>query len=365
MAAIQAELTRANDELDKNVFELLALFEFTNMLGMTPHLNELSELMVETIGRIIRYDACALALRKEGTPGCIIKAYRGFPDNVLPGLAHSPLIADTIEGCRSHLIGDTHDGSGCPEDPVYSQYRSIMAVPLAIAGQCLGVLFLAHRRPESYTQADLRLAFIMAGQAALALQNAHLYRRVFETSITDGLTGLRNHAHFREILGSRLEEAHSRSGLLSLLFIDIDFFKDFNDRYGHLVGDAVLRKVAGAIMAHTPSAGLAARYGGEEFAVILPGLACPEAVRVAEAIRRAVAGDPAWQGESGPVFVTVSIGVATYPTHTEASTNALTALVAVADERLLVGAKQRGRNRVSWPGSRDEPGVDESPQNAL
>jgi diguanylate cyclase (GGDEF)-like protein/excisionase family DNA binding protein len=155
-------------------------------------------------------------------------------------------------------------------------------------------------------------------------------------AITDGLTGLYNHRYLHEHLAEELSRArHERHGV-ALLFCDLDFFKEYNDRLGHAAGDTALRATARIIENCTRRADLVARYGGEEFVVVLPGAAEPEAVEIAGRIRAAVAEHHHEQGG-----LTISIGVATYP----AAAGTKEGLLEAADRALYV-AKRLGRDRV-------------------
>jgi len=176
-------------------------------------------------------------------------------------------------------------------------------------------------------------------QQQLHAANADLARMAF----SDGLTGIANRRHFDEQLGLCFREARKQGKALSILQIDIDFFKQFNDSYGHLAGDQCLRQVALCIQAQLPAAtDLVARVGGEEFAVLLPGYQATAAATLAEAIRQAV-----WQlaiahgRSSAGDRVTISIGVASLqgPPQSEHQ------LMRDADKALYL-AKHRGRNRV-------------------
>ena len=172
-------------------------------------------------------------------------------------------------------------------------------------------------------------------EAAVRLSRAEI------EAITDGLTGLYNHRHLHEHLTEELGRArHERHGV-ALLFCDLDFFKEYNDRLGHAAGDTALRATARIIESCTRRADLLARYGGEEFVVVLPGAAEPEAVEIAGRIRAAVAEHHRDNGG-----LTVSIGVATYPEAAETKEGLLEA----ADRALYV-AKRLGRDRVVAAGS--------------
>ena len=145
-------------------------------------------------------------------------------------------------------------------------------VPLAFNGQPVGVLVLVEKEQERHWTADeVALAIGLAEQAAVAIEHARLYKRVQDQAVTDGLTGLFNHRHFFERLEHEIARARRYGTPVSLLMIDLDDFKLFNDRNGHLAGDAVLRGMAAVLQSELrQNLDVAARYGGEEFAVILP-----------------------------------------------------------------------------------------------
>lgn len=164
-------------------------------------------------------------------------------------------------------------------------------------------------------------------------------------AITDGLTGLCNHAHFMERLGTEILRAGRGEAPLSLVFLDLDHFKSYNDDYDHPEGDRLLAGFAQLIRRSAREDDVAGRYGGEEFALLLPGTGPEEARQVAERIRLALEADASYRRR-----VTVSAGVAAYPNHAGSAQ----ALLEQAD-RAVYAAKARGRNRVVVAG---EPGCE-------
>jgi len=164
---------------------------------------------------------------------------------------------------------------------------------------------------------------------------------------TDGLTGLANRRAFDETLDREWSATLASGGRLSLLLLDVDRFKQFNDNYGHQVGDDCLRAVANAISSACEPPAFAARYGGEEIAIILPGYDAAEAIGAAERVRAAVVGlrVPHVENPSGEGFVSASIGVATALAGIGGSPTMPQALLTAADHALYK-AKSEGRNRV-------------------
>jgi diguanylate cyclase (GGDEF)-like protein len=187
------------------------------------------------------------------------------------------------------------------------------------------------------------LARIRAGKRIVDLQKELLEtnKRLELLSITDGLTRLHNHRHFQDELARAFDESQRYQRPLSLAMIDIDFFKKFNDTYGHAVGDDVLKGAAALFRDSVRSTDLVARYGGEEFAVMMPETELPDGCTFAEKIRHLMESTPL-ETQAGPVQVTVSIGVASVP-HTR--THTAKELIVAAD-RSLYRAKKNGRNRI-------------------
>jgi diguanylate cyclase (GGDEF)-like protein len=189
-----------------------------------------------------------------------------------------------------------------------------------------------------------------AARDELAHANAGLRdaNRSLETlAITDGLTGLFNRRHFQDVFDTEIRRAEQQGRVLSLLLIDIDHFKQYNDRYGHPEGDAALRRVAAQVVKAIRSSDMAFRYGGEELAVVLPACPKPQAAVAAEKLRNAIRSHAPRAGGTrfgGPL--TVSIGVATFP---EDSRSAST-LMERADAALYA-AKAQGRDRVALSAS--------------
>jgi diguanylate cyclase (GGDEF)-like protein len=240
--------------------------------------------------------------------------------------------------------------------------QSSLMVPLVVGEHVVGALEVSETAyPRHYSGQETALCVALGEQAAVALHNAQLYRRLREQKETielqatvDGLTGLVNHRCFWDCLRNEVTRAQRYDQPLSLLMMDLDDFKRVNDRFGHLVGDRLLRGVGHVLRTQVrQGVDCAARYGGEEFAVILPstrselpGGDLDGAVTTAERIRTALAqlrppvDDPAWRN------VTVSIGVATLPAHASNAEE----LVTRADQALY-WAKARGKDSVAVYGA--------------
>lgn len=166
--------------------------------------------------------------------------------------------------------------------------------------------------------------------------------RLRELAVTDGLTGLKNYRHFKDVLSLEIKRAERHKSPLSLIMFDIDYFKNYNDRHGHLAGDRVLQDIAVLVTKNIRKIDLAARYGGEEFAVILPNTNIKNSRIVAEKLRKLVEDYHFPFQESQPNGnITISVGVSSYPS----SGKTFEELVSCADKRLY-SAKAQGKNIV-------------------
>jgi diguanylate cyclase (GGDEF)-like protein len=180
---------------------------------------------------------------------------------------------------------------------------------------------------------------MVADHAGRAIENARRFEEVARAARTDALTGLGHHGALMEALGEVVAEANG--GAVGLVMLDLDDFKQVNDRHGHLAGDAVLAEVAARLRREVRVGEQAYRYGGEEFAVLLPGADRRVAVAVGERVRRAIGGAPFALRGVGRLPLTCSVGVASLPADARDGRG----LVAAADAALL-RSKAAGKNRV-------------------
>lgn len=219
--------------------------------------------------------------------------------------------------------------------------RGLMALPLLIQDQAIGWVIVLDRGEGRLEARDFSNLKILCSQIAIGVEKAALYDRLQRLSTTDGLTGLTVHRTFQSRLEDEVKRAERYKEPLSMLMLDIDYFKRFNDVYGHLAGDAVLKAVAGVLKEGLGSSEVAARYGGEEFALLLPRQDKAAALARAEDLRRGV---EALVVEAGAEWLRVaaSVGVATFPS--DAMTKK--GLLEAADQALYQ-SKKNGRNRVS------------------
>jgi diguanylate cyclase (GGDEF)-like protein len=217
------------------------------------------------------------------------------------------------------------------------------AAPLKTDQDSIGVIVVdSSSKPRRFSPERLNMLKMFASQAALAINNGLIFQNVLERAQKDSLTRLYNHGHFQESLRNEIERAKRYNYPVSLVMLDIDHFKKFNDNYGHQTGDMVLKQTALVLTAGVRVTDMAARYGGEEFALLLPQTNHEHAMELATRMCAGVGRKVTVTGPRGQrVGVTASFGVATFPGHAESAAE----LVSIADEALYY-SKRNGRNQV-------------------
>ncbi len=258
--------------------------------------------------------------------------------------------------------------------------RCYVGIPMIVRDKVMGVISMQTYEPNSYTPEQIRLIETIATQAAIAIENSQLYEaaqkeiherrkdqeilehtnqelqiqltrveslqgELREQAIRDALTGLYNRRYLDEIFGEKINRMRKKASSLSVMMLDIDHFKVFNDTHGHKTGDDLLQMLGKLLRQYTRNSDVACRYGGEEFVILLADTNLEIAQKRANEIRLAFASQGVLSpGKEKPDGATISIGISVYPTHGDCAE----ALLIQADQALYV-AKAAGRNQVvAW-----------------
>lgn len=331
--------------LNQNLQELSLLYEISKELMSTVDLAESLNLVTKNLKKVVKYDFCSVRLVDQET-GKVEAFFLEDLQEELSGkteLKEGEAVAHWVAGNKKALLlFDTEQSTLYQKLKGNPQVKSLLSLPIISQNQIIGVLTVGAYTKARFQQEDVQILTILGSQITLMLKNAFLYHSAKKEAITDGLTQLYNYRYFQERLKKELAYCGANSRSLALLFLDVDYFKQYNDTYGHPQGDQVLRTISRIIKSSVRDTDIPIRYGGEEFAVILPETNGPGAVQVAERIAQEVAQVKfPGNGKTPWVTMTVSIGLALYPEEAGNEED----LLSRADHALYQ-AKKLGRNRL-------------------
>jgi diguanylate cyclase (GGDEF)-like protein len=216
----------------------------------------------------------------------------------------------------------------------------MMLIPAYLQQQLAGVVLL-ERRSKAFEQTEVDYILTFTSQAGIAISNAMMYRQMEKMAVTDELTRLYNRRYFYRLVQQAFDHAQQHDEPLSVIIFDLDYFKQINDRYGHFVGDEVLRRLADRLRSLMPPDSVTARFGGEEFICLLPNTGVDQAMMIAERLRETVASE-GFATSAGSISVTMSIGIAGMHRSDE-----MDSFLQRADEALYQ-AKENGRNQIVY-----------------
>lgn len=337
----------------RQVERMAVINEVTRAISSTIEMDNLLELIYQQINRVVSAETYFVGLyeprEEEIDLRIIIDDGERFPSKRIPlgnGLSsyvireNKPLLARQISAEREALPANVVL-MGKPRES-----ESWLGVPITSGGVVTGILAVASYHPHAFDEDDVALLMNVAGQAAMALDNARHHAEVEEQSRRDSLTGIYNHSYFLTRLHQEINAARELGAPVSMIMLDIDHFKKYNDTYGHVTGDQVLQLVVYSINSNINPTDLAGRWGGEEFGIVLPGRTAKEAWGVAMRIRRTLDSLPVFDNTgNGVPAPTISQGIASFPAHAASASQ----LVDVAD-RALYQAKDKGRDQIQVAG---------------
>jgi diguanylate cyclase (GGDEF)-like protein len=326
-------------ELNK---ELETLHKIGKTLSSTLNIDDILNQIMDATHEIMEYDFGCLFFNDSGVLSPVI--YRGEEGVDIKNLRiklGEGVIGSVAKDGKGEVIyysyKDTRNKyfEGIPKDVL-----SAVVVPLINNDTLIGTIVLAHKASNFYDYKHLRLITTLANKASIAIVNARLFQRTVDLAQKDELTKLYNHRTFCNTMQRLIEKRQ----LFSLIILDIDYFKKFNDKYGHLVGNEILVKISEIILENVRDEDIVCRIGGEEFAIILPKVGTEVAKSVAERIRESVEEYKFMADRIKGSFtnLTISAGVSSYPK----DGRTMDELMYCADHALLRGAKDGGRNRV-------------------
>ena len=294
-----------------------ALNELARSLAMTLKTQDVVVLLVETISKTFMVPGGVYALLLFDTSvGKSLHSVRYSVDTEMDVRLNRERLSPAeafnawvVSQAKPLIVSDAAGDFRFQNYPAENKVRSLVSAPLMAGNEVLGLIRMESCFPGAFRQDDARLLSNFCDLGTVALEHAALYRQTIDLAITDGLTGLYVQRYYKERVRDEVFRALEHKLPLCLLMIDVDNFKSYNDTYGHLVGDKVLKAVAQVLKETVRTVDLVARYGGEEFSVLLLKTPWVGAKTVAERIRQKVQTQEIMSSQ-GATHVTVSIGVA-------------------------------------------------------
>ncbi|MBK9155140.1 MAG: diguanylate cyclase [Chloracidobacterium sp.] len=339
--ASQLEILRLRDEVARRDWLARAIVKFNENLRRIDSEDfwlRITQISAELLGA----ERASILVRNEKSDSLQAKAAIGARINLLSEPAVGTRVAGRVLEIGDPVAVTDIEGVGIESAPAEWSYKtsSFLSYPIIIDDRRIGVLnFTDKAGGEIFTQADLDLLRAIAPQIAVAIDRTAMKDKAGEyeqLSVTDPLTGLLNRRYLEERVAEEITRSKRYRFSLSLMLLDVDDFKSYNDTFGHPAGDTALKAVADILKESLRGADVAARYGGEEFAILLPQTSSEEAAQIGERIRKRVE-----RMEFPHRRVTVSIGIASCSSEVDSSKD----LISAADVALYA-AKNHGRNNV-------------------
>jgi diguanylate cyclase (GGDEF)-like protein len=342
-ASLKTRITGMKKELD--FFE-----EASKILTSTLDLNAVLNTIMKKVKNLIKAESCAILLRDEETGDLVSEKTAGKKEGrkkigkerIRPGEGIAGWVArervpvivpDVSKDPRFNSLKDAKTGF---------RTRSIMCVPIQNKDNILGVLEIVNKtNDEPFTKDDLALILRIVDHAAIAIERSTLYQKMAELSVTDDLTKLFNTRYLNRTLEMEIARAARHHTSLSLIFMDVDYFKHINDNYGHLVGSKLLVEIGQLLLKNLRTVDIVARYGGDEFVMVLPQTTPKNAIQIAERIRKGVERNVFLKKDGYSFKITASFGIASYPERAKSKDD----LLKLADEAMY-RVKNQTRNGV-------------------
>ncbi len=338
------KLRNERDKLQEKVIELYILYNVSKALSFPLQLNELFELSMHLIATSLQAEKYAILLFNESKNQLFIQASSGLSEETVRNLNFKEgegIVWEAINKNKPLLINDT---SGYDIHKFYKGFEkeigSYLCVPLrVVGGNVIGALVTHSKEKNAYGEREVELYSKIAEHIATAIENALIFQKTIELSYKDPLTHLFNRRYFFERLEKEVQRASRYGRVLSLLMIDVDSFKAYNDRMGHLKGDIVLKQIANIMSQKLRSHDVLARFGGEEFMALLPETSKSSAAAVAEKLRAEIEAFHFEGEELQPKNnLTVTIGISAFPQDAMDSFQ----LINLADKAMYEGKKIGG-----------------------
>jgi diguanylate cyclase (GGDEF)-like protein len=328
----------SNLEIERKTQQVSSLYEISKEMSECLKFEDIFDIFSSVLKKSFRFRLARLALLKEPDDQIDsvyeIELGRVYA-KVDPDNFDRELTGMILRERKEIMISSTEEMQLSRRLFIIKDFDTLIAIPLISEEKISGILYI-----ENISRMYFENFLILASQFAIQLQKVILYKKIQEMAITDSLTEVSTRRYFMERFREEIRRSMRRKSAMSFLMIDLDCFKEKNDKFGHLVGDVILKEIAAVLKSTLREIDIIGRYGGEEFAVALAGIGKEGALQAAERIRSSVEHS-VFKAYDEKVSVTISIGISSFP---EDGVDEH-ALIESAD-RALYRAKEKGRNRV-------------------
>jgi diguanylate cyclase (GGDEF)-like protein len=322
--------------------EVNVLLRLSMLTGVPMQLDAALSMLADFAAEIVDYDSALFYFWEESSEQMLLRAARGM-DRAPEGMGRGNIFDLWASRFGRPLL--ITKGKHAQADVALAEVsaQSALVIPLVTSHHTLGSMQFFSSNAAGFTEEDAHLLWVLTLVAESMLNRQQANEGLLTFAFTDYLTGLKTRGYFEQQLDLELKRCERKQEGLALLMLDIDYFKPLNDRYGHHVGDQVLRDVAALLTKDMREMDTVARYGGEEFVIVLPETNAFAATRVADRIRGSVDQAKFFAGSPEIVeHLTISIGIAVYPQDARFKADLITSADAA-----LYNAKSRGRNQVT------------------
>jgi diguanylate cyclase (GGDEF)-like protein len=329
--------------------EVTVFHELGKALTSTLELEQVLRTIMEKIDEFLRPDTWSMLLVDEAKQELYFELAIGKGANALKevrikiGQGIAGWVAQHGEAVVVPDVSKDTRFFGKVDEKTKVETRSIVAVPVRFRDHCLGVIELVNCvGPEGFDERSMALLEALSDFAAIAIENARHVKRIHDLTITDDVTSLYNSRHLHFILETEIYRSQRYGYEFSLIFLDLDYFKNVNDKHGHLVGSKLLSEIGAAMKTNCRLIDFAFRYGGDEFVILLPQTSKESALTVARRLHSLIR-DTVWlAAECLDIHITSSVGVASYPTDSRTKVQ----LLQLADEAMY-NVKNSTRDNVA------------------
>lgn len=334
----EQSLLQSKAQNEATVHNLSLIGEMTSLLQACSDTDESLDVICQYAERLLRVDSGALYLFREARNQVELTVHWGGESK--SEVIFQPEDCWALRRGEMHILDSEDHALACRHLHDWAD-TSTLCVPIVAQGNVLGILHLENHGHRRIGETERSLAHNLATQIALAMASVKLRDTLRNLSVRDPLTGLFNRRYMEESLQREIATAQRKNRPLAIVILDLDYFKKFNDTFGHEAGDYLLKEVGSLLSKKSRVGDIACRFGGEEFVMIYPEASPEVAVQLANQLREAIAGLQLQHFGHSLGQISASFGLASFPMHGSTADQLLRAA-----DKALYSAKEAGRNRV-------------------